>query len=208
MFELKNWSMILSGVYAKAQGHCFGNPKFPDGLFIHTSPVVETEVDLEKVHIICITRSGSHYYMDFSELGISFAEETKIAMGHLGIAADILDMCICRTKEKKQYFMEKLNKTLEKGDLFLSLAGVNAISAYFMHDSLVEMVIAYHTGMIQDSVLIRDLENYKADFRYFPYLFEIEPYHTSEEIRRIIILNSGEEILFRGSSGETLLKRG
>lgn len=208
MFELKKWNMVMSGVYVMAQGYCFGNPKFSEGFYIHTSVIMKTKVDMEKGYIICITHSGSEYYLDFAEFDIRCREETKAVMEYLDIPLDVADMCISKTIEKEQQLIKKLDKTMEKGDLFLSLIGVNACSAYFMYDSLVKMYIGYHTGMFQDSVLIRDLESYKADFRYFPYVASIAPYHTSDAVNRIIIYNDGEEIMFEGSGKEILLKKG
>lgn len=208
MFVLKNWYMITSEKYVLAYGYCFGNPKFSEGFFIHTSPVEKTEINLEKGHIICTTKSGSHYCMDFAELDMSYEKETKVAMGYLDISSETFDKCISISQEKEQQLMEKLDKTMEKGDLFLSLVGVNACCAYFKDTSLIKMNIGYHVGMFQDSVLICDLESYKADFRYFPYETAIEPYHTSEGIYRIVVLNDGGEVIFKGSSGEILLKKG
>lgn len=55
-YILKNWSIYNILFYSVAQGNVYGNPKFEDGTFIHTSNILE--IYTEKDHLEIETRNS------------------------------------------------------------------------------------------------------------------------------------------------------
>lgn len=214
MFELKRWYLSeWNETYIVAHGYVFNNPKFTQGIHIHTSPikVEDVTVDEEQEQIIVVTRSGSHYVLKFAEMKFSMKEIIEACFDKLNISRSILDKCYDSSVKQSQNTLKEVAKRLQPKELYLKMGGSSVIDGYFKREDgeLIKTDITYHPGMFHDSVLVRCFG--EVDFRYFPEdLFDavMRPYHWSDGLDRIIIHNIGEKLIFRGSNEDFICESG
>ncbi len=64
MIELKNWSFTGRGKYAMLCGNIYGSPKFTDGLWAHTAPVMKFQ---EEENGFAITAGTVLYHCAFAD---------------------------------------------------------------------------------------------------------------------------------------------
>lgn len=119
------------------------------------------------------------------------APACKICAGHWSILGE-------RTQEETSRREETLRRELAPGELLLEAVGVNTLRAWFQTgEGLVRLRPDVHVGMVQDSVLLWDRAERSVDFRYFPKVDRMEPYHLSDGLKTIQIRNLGNgEVVF------------
>lgn len=203
MYTLKNWYLKSWGEkHVVAWGSVYDNPRFCQGTFIHTSSIEKVVFEEDKEQLIIITRSQSSYVLSFSEINIDALENTRACISTLNIPKELIEKCVEYSNKRKAEEVAEVSAKLQPKELYLIMAGLGIISAYFKkaNGEVVEPHIKYHTGMFQDSVLI--VYSGEIDFRFFPkgiFDKEIEPYHWSNGLKQITIHNIGDKFVFRGS---------
>ncbi len=204
MYRMEYGYMERYGDTVVAWGEVYGNPKFEEGSFIHTSKVAKAQIENEVVHIF--TQSGSHYTMEIGEIRSNALECTRDALGTLGV---VLDTARCQQiiQAKEEEVCKTASGLLKPGELYIRLSDVNIIrNAYFMDEKgkLIPASVRCHVGTFKDSMLVSVWG--ACDFRYFPEI-DMEPYHWSDGLHAVKIHNIGEDFNFRGSSRRILCKR-
>lgn len=113
-------------------------------------------------------------------------------------------------KTAETQYKEYVEK-LKPGELYLTVSGNEAKSAYYKTSDgvVVEGCIHTHFSAFQDVVLIQITG--EVDFRYFPERVIndlIVPYYWSCEIKKIIINNVGNMVVFAGSNKSIVCESG
>ena len=87
-------------------------------------------------------------------------------------------------------------QNLKSGDFKLMISGQKVLKSFFKDEHKIYTLIPYvHLGTFQDSILLTELG--VADLRLFPKGFNsFEFYSISDNIERIIISNSGDDVEF------------
>lgn len=210
MFRLKKWGLSLEPEGFIGCGDCYGNPKFLDGEFILTSYVVRAEVSDSEKRLKLFTVSGSCYVMDYADINESCLESTRAVLSGRGIPVD-LRMCVALKEQKDRAVKERLAGVLKPKELYVVMQGGIGISeAYFKTEkgSVVPVRVKVHTGMFQDSIIVADWRTGLCDWRIFPSVFSVEPYHWSDGLEAVYMENIGEDFVFKGSKGEILCRSG
>ena len=96
MYILRNWYLTMHEDVVIGHGACFGNPKFPEGLPVHTSSILKGENDPDKNELRLSTKSGSCYHLAYAEINGSLLTDTRVAAGALGISLDVGKCAECR----------------------------------------------------------------------------------------------------------------
>lgn len=211
MYELKQWQLLKDKKgNVRAYGYVFNNPKFCAGEDITTSHIEKISVDEENGEINILTYSNSNYLLRFEEINAYAVEMIKECMTMLNISNDVVDMCVKCSEKNKEILRKRCLERLKVGEMYLIMAGARALLGYFKNkdEQVNEVEIRVHSGMYQDSVLVRCPGG--VDFRYFPKGWscdEITPYQWSQSIERIIIKNIGVRLKFinRNDSDEFLV---
>lgn len=208
MYKLKQWSLRLGDGKFIGCGNCYGNPRFFAGEYIFTSAVIRAEAGEESLKLY--TLSGSCYVLEYAEISEGGLEETKEVMEARGIGID-LKKCMRLKEEKENATRKKLAGILKAGELYVVMAGGQGVrEAYFKggDGSVVPINIKVHTGMFQDSIIVADWREGLCDWRIFPSVFSVQPYHWSDNLEAVHMENAGENFVFRGSGGDILCKSG
>ena len=199
MYRLFKWYFKnYPGVGMIVVGNVIDNPKFYSGQIIYTSKIEEISIDDNKKEFIFITHSGSCYVAKYHDIYIDAIEYIEEGFKKFNIAEENLEVFKNTYKEAKNKLKEYVSSILNPNELYIEMAGVSALRAFFMTNEkeLKEIPITIHVGMFQDSVLITDFEN-NVDFRFFFNPNEIRTYSWNEELKAIKIYNFGYNINFR-----------
>ena len=199
MYRLLNWFFIGNDRgNIIAVGNVIDNPKFYSGKTIHTSIIESVSIDDKKRQFIIKTYSGSLYIAKYKDVCIECIEDIEECLRNFKITKEKLEVFRNTYKLAKDKLMDYVSSILNPNELYIEMAGVSALRAFFMTNEreLKEIPITIHVGMFQDSVLITDFEN-NVDFRFFFNPNEIRPYSWNEELKTIKIYNFGYNINFR-----------
>lgn len=168
MYILKNWYIENNNAF----GNVIGNPKFIEGLSIHTSKIQDIKIDEEKEEAIIITRN-SEYHCPLDSCKFNWLESKHPMI-------DKIKEFESKIHEKYEFELPEENIVLIEFDnteykVHRMVARYNG-ELYFMDEPYI------HLGMVQDSVLLRLGHNkgFFVDIRFFPYSDSIEFYtwHT------------------------------
>ena len=199
MYRLLNWFFIGNDRgNIIAVGNVIDNPKFYSGKTIHTSIIESVSIDDKKRQFIIKTYSGSLYIAKYKDVCIECIEDIEECLRNFKITKENLKGFENTYKGEKDRLKDYVSSILNPNELYIEMAGVSALRAFFMTNEreLKEIPITIHVGMFQDSVLITDFEN-NVDFRFFFNPNEIRPYSWNEELKTIKIYNFGYNINFR-----------
>lgn len=199
MYRLKKWYLEQAGGGFIGYGDCYGNPRFFNGEFIHTSYVVKAEVEDEENRMKLFTFSGSCYVLDFADINEVCLESTKKVLESRGIAVG-LQKCIALKKQKEEDTKKKLAEILKPNELYVVMTGGRGVSeAYFKtkDGAVVPVPAVVHISMVQDSIIVSKAG--LCDWRIFPSDISVEPYHWSDYLDAVRIENAGDDFVFRGS---------
>ena len=199
MYRLLNWFFIGNDRgNIIAVGNVIDNPKFYSGKTIHTSIIESVSIDDKKRQFIIKTYSGSLYIAKYKDVCIECIEDIEECLRNFKITKEKLEVFRNTYKLAKDKLMDYVSSILNPNELYIEMAGVSALRAFFMTNEreLKEIPITIHVGMFQDSVLITDFEN-NVDFRFFFNPNEIRTYSWNEELKAIKIYNFGHDINFR-----------
>ena len=233
-FLLKNWCFRCFGYennnldgFWMVDGRVFNNPKFRDGMFIHTSDVMSIKVLDDRLKV---ETSNSIYTCMFKDSKEEFYDFTK-ASDLFDMSANIFDISMLKQKieEAKEIEKEKQNeyiRKLVKTDaliIFFSDQDEYYFSEFVIKDGkdIIRIDKRIHLGYSSDSILITGMHlekefqfnkhkfNYKnIDFRYYePSDNRIVFYSWKGYRRDIYIVNLGEKELYvRINLGEEIIK--
>ncbi|MCM1217832.1 MAG: hypothetical protein NC548_25350 [Lachnospiraceae bacterium] len=217
MFRLENWYLTGDSERFIGNGHCYGNPKFAEGLFINTSLVVSIEVEREEKRLKLFTFSGSCYVLDFADIDEDHWECTKEILEQADSAVD-WEECLVLKKQKEEAYQKKLADVLKPNELYVVMSGAQGIvRAYFKtnENSIIPIQADVHGGMMKDSIILAEAG--VCDWRIYASLLSARLYHWSDNIGAVHIENVGNDFWFLGfgegglccKSGEvTLIKKG
>ena len=208
MFRLKQWSLRAAGDGFIGCGDCYGNPNFFAGEYIFTSAVVRTQAGEKDLKLF--TLSGSCYVLEYADISEGGLESTREVLAGRGIGID-LEKCMGLKGEKEKAIIKKAEGFLRPGELYVVMTGGLGVSeAYFkaQDGSVAPIHIKVHTGMFQDSVIVADWMKGLCDWRIFPSVFSVQPYHWSDGLKAVHIENAGEPFVFKGSCGDIVCKSG
>ena len=199
MYRLLNWYFKnYPGIGMIAKGNVIDNPKFYNGEIIKTSKIEEIDLDDKNKEFTFITYSGSLYTAKYDDVNVEFIEYVEEGLKNFNIDKEKLEVFRNTYKSAKDKLMDYVSSILNPNELYIEMAGVSALRAFFMTNEreLKEIPITIHVGMFRDSVLITDFEN-NVDFRFFFNPNEIRTYSWNEELKAIKIYNFGYNINFR-----------
>ena len=199
MYRLLNWYFKnYPGIGMIAKGNVIDKPKFYNGEIIKTSKIEEIDLDDKNKEFTFITYSGSLYTAKYDDVNVEFIEYVEEGLKNFNIDKEKLEVFRNTYKLAKDKLMDYVSSILNPNELYIEMAGVSALRAFFMTNEreLKEIPITIHVGMFQDSVLITDFEN-NVDFRFFFNAYKIRPYSWNEELKTIKIYNFGHDINFR-----------
>lgn len=212
MFRLTNWHLDIWGDVLMGFGNCFGNPKFSQGYWIHTSRVMEISADEEGRGLHIFTQSGSCYALDFADINETCIECTDRVLQGLGILFDA-GKCLMLRQRRLTEMRERVSKILNPGQLYVQMAGGgNVCEAFFQSkEGQTERIpVVRHTSIMEngDSILVTDWHEGSCDWRIFPGEETVRPYHWSEGLTAVWIENVGADFVFAGLYGDIPCKSG
>ena len=211
MYILRNWHLTMHEDVVIGHGDCFGNPKLPEGLHVHTSSVIKCENDFDKNELRLFTKSGSCYHLPYAEINDGLSADTQAAAEALGISLDVGKCAECR-REEENGLKRQLADILNCRELFVQMTGGDAaFRAYYKTADgvIIDAPIHVHTGMFTDSVLIGGGSALcECDWRFFPRGGQIECYQWAGELEAVRLENLGTDFIYRGYSRDILCKHG
>lgn len=173
-----------------AWGNVYGNPKFSNGYYIHTSPIKLTERSEDALTII--TKSGSVYELPFSWFNTEVKRDTK-AYRAAGIDAALMKTIYACSRGEMARRQKEISGRIGSNELYLEVAGcVSVADAWFKDENgtIHRIDPSCHVGMFQDSWLMMSPD--MVDFRLFPMASYWEPYHVSDNIVRVHFYNPSD----------------
>lgn len=217
MFILKNWHLNEYSYGCNASGNTFGNYKFYEGQFIHTSKIEKIYLAEKDVYILK-THSGSLYQVRESDIDPEYFEQTRRLLEKFEVTDSQSDSDELKKAEevllnKKSIVDNAASYALEHigiNELYLVVTGMDVLKAVFKNSGgIYEIKPRLHVGMFQDSVLITDFEYGTVDFRFFPNNISMEPYHWSDNLEKIHIRNIGKrDFMFLATDKNIVCKAG
>jgi len=207
---MKNWYLDPYNDKFRCRGHCYGNPRFFSGEFVTTSYIVRIEVEDGEERLKLFTKSGSCYILYYADINESAVEQTEKALKSMGVALD-LQRCLARSKERIEATKKKVAELIKPNELYVVMTGGYGVAeAYFKDkDEVIEPIrVNTHIGTIQDSILVTDFLKGLCDWRIFPNVFCVQPYHWSDGLDAVHIDNVGENFMFKGSQKDILCESG
>lgn len=172
MVRLYNWNLSKNMLW----GVCLGHQRLEDGLFIHTSRILDIKKEDDALNVY--THSGTHYYCRWEDINLEELENTKDGMQNFEIDSVFLDNVEDLVKAKNEKYEAELIEKLEENDFFMELIGYTTRKAYFKKGGKLFFLPALcHSGMFQDSYLFREYG--VVDVRYWDYTNAIRFYHVS-----------------------------
>lgn len=213
MFALKKWKLDDYGDQVIARGKCYGNPRFPEGRYIHTSAIVKTEISKESEQLILTTYSGSSYRLDYAELDEEAYESTKESVKYLGTDLD-LERCLWLRQQEQKKTMVWLEGILDPCELYVKINQYLKVDeAYYRTEQgeIVKMEAGCHTGMFVDSVLVGDYgrwpPKYPCNWRYMIDGGRISCYLWDGPLDAVKILSEEKDFVIEDSGREVPCKR-
>lgn len=198
---LYNWYLERIQGVSTAWGVVCEHPKLLDGTFIHTSLIQEAAVEGDG--LVLITYSGNRYLLRPGEILPNPGEDTASCLAEFGIGAGFVENCLRARREADARLREEDERLTEPGELLLTVVGTGVVRNLFRdaEGAAVSIKPTLHESMFEDSILITDWNGGKVDFRYFPRLGRIEPYHISDGLRTIKVRNLGTRAMYFGKAG-------
>ena len=214
-YILKNWSLrSLSGGQKELSfmvcGRVYGRPGWGDGSKLCSTEIQEVTIENDEViittknSVYCCPMSEHHCPVEDIELQQRFFDEAS--RGKIETAS------ACRYEQNIQALATKLPAEEKEAILFV----VSSQADYCFEGLLlkngkdIRFISDYHvhTGMIQNSVLIGDMES--IDFRFFPYYGnKISFYVWRTTCRTVYVYNLGPEpVRFECLAGDYLIPPG
>lgn len=170
-----------------AQGKAFGNPRFPEGHGIHTSPILSCSFTPYAMTVS--TFSGSLYELRYAQINAEAPLDENL-LRRLGAGGKTIRALRSRVQKQKMIRRREIDGRLGRSELYLELKGCESVAAAVFKDengTLHTIEPWCHSGMFQDSWLI--CKAGVVDFRLFPHMLSWEPYHVSDNIERVHIRN-------------------
>ncbi len=187
MIELKNWSFTGRGKYAMLCGNIYGSPKFTDGLWAHTAPVMKL---VREESGFAITAGTVLYHCAFADHQTGGEDLTKwlpLIPGN-PISSDELMSVV------KQILM----------------AAEKTVAAYRenLPESTSEDIVIDVDASVPGYVCSENPEQYGVGFMTYD-AHRLEFFHFPEDNRKVWVRNVGkEEIEAAGNMGLFLVKSG
>ena len=221
MLTIKEWYLEKTrNGHIFARGNVFGHPRLEDKEFIHTSNIIHVYLQEDGTYIF-ETYSGSLYFMDKNDIRMGHEAQTLEFLNEFELerSEDVLERmekanrAIAKKKAWKQQIIDSamawMQQNAENNELYLVIENMEVQRAlYKWNGEIYEEGASVHLGMFQDSVLLRDWEHGKLDFRYFPN-WTMEPYEWSGDLEKIYIFNiEDEDFDFKGVDGDICCKAG
>lgn len=186
--------------YLSGRGIVTGHDRLADATPIHTSEVINIEIDKEAEELILHTRN-SVYYCPFIYCNFHRQEKEPQLVPEF-------------EQLKKQYQGKIIYPKIEPGKVLLVLSNFNEYyfnSLYYQPEGE-EEPLEYdgqaHIGTFQDSYLV-STDDYRIDLRYFPHYQNIQFYAEGTDGRPWYIENIGDITLYaRTSAGVLRLEPG
>ena len=218
---LYDWYLGEHRDVAAAWGIVYGHPKpkLPDGMFIHTSWILEMAA--AEGGLVLSTYSGSRYFLRPEEIdpicgedaasnpamNRDIGKETAYVLEQFGIGGSFMEDCLRARRETDARRRREEERLVEPGELLLTIMGTSVIRSLFLtaDGTPVSVKPFVHMGMFQDSVLLTDWESRTVDFRYFPKGDCMEPYHISDGLRTVKVRNLGEQAIYFGKAGREVV---
>ena len=212
MVKLENWYLEeydrKKGI---AWGIVSGHDRLFDGAYIHTSRIEKLELHREEEELLMYTKSGNAYLLKWYAMDLEKKNSTRQILRQFGISDDFFLQCPALKAQSEKELLSVADRRLQNNELLLKTAKNRAFFKDKQGD-VREIPILIHTGMFQDSVLVRDCEQGQVDFRYFPDGLlgtAITPYHWSNGLKAVLIENSSRyDISFIGTSRRILCRAG
>lgn len=180
--RLLNWTILQKIMIGMVVDH----PKL--GCQYITTSIIEDIVEQED-KLIVHTYSGSEYELDFDRIDTNNKNQSLEALKILHVSEKILQTI----REVKPY-VPLIG--LKDDSLYLETAGDVAVCAFYKKDNeIIRLNIGIHLGMIQDSVLIRDVEK-GVDFRYFPHMFSGLEIYAWDGFTNLVINNLSTQTVY------------
>lgn len=204
MYRLKNWNLEESELDYIGRGTCYENPRFFSGEFITTSRILRVEVENEENRMKIFTFSGSCYVLEYADICPFMAESTQNVLRIMNVEVD-LQRCIALREERINATKKKMSELLNPNELYVIMPGSMSIEeAYFKgkDEAITQIDIRVHIGTFVDSILVGDWITGLCDWRIFPSIGAVKPYHWSDSIEAVYIENVGETFVFMGSKRE------
>ena len=186
---LHRWYIDIYHGYVVAHGNVKGHYRLMDSTFIHTSEVQSVEANEQTGEVIIITRN-TEYHCDIQDCLSKQMDEEYFG--------NIIELAAKLQKPRK--FALPDNSILLVISNYLEYYFDTVICKY--EGNIYEGFVSPHTGMFQDSCLIRfspsDIpkELYEIDLRYFPHYQNMEAYSWYHRDMPVYIENSGDEELY------------
>lgn len=209
MYRLKEWFLEETERGFRGRGACYDNPKFFNGKFIHTSPILRIEVENEENRLKIFTRSGNCYVLEYAYIRHYTLETTQKALEEMNIVVD-LQRCIALKEERINATKKKVAKLLNPNELYVIMpSGMSIEETYFKgkDGDITKIDASVHIGTFMDSIMVADYTGL-CDWRIFPSVYRVKPYHWSDNLKAVHIENVGEDFVFVGSKREILCKSG
>ena len=204
MYRLKNWYLDAHKEGVRGHGDCYDNPRFFSGQLITTSYIKKIEVEDEESRLKLFTESGSCYVLEFADINDVAMETTQKMLESMNAVVD-LQKCIALKEERIKSTIKGVSELLKPNELYVFMTGGQGIiEAYFKSndDAVVSIPVRVHIGTIQDSIIVADWVSGLCDWRIFPSVCVVKPYHWSDNIEAVYIENVGETFVFMGSKRE------
>lgn len=213
MYALRKWQLNCRGEKVIARGRCYGNPKFHEGCFIHTSAVMKAELSEEMERIVLTTRSGSHYGLSFGEIDESEKALTGEAAEALGLSLD-MEKCLNLWQQDRERKREYLAEILNPCEMYVKLDGeLMAEEAFYqtVQGEIIEVEIGRHVGMFTDSVIVGgsgwNRREYSCEWRYMICGSRISVYFWDGRLDVVRIFHEGPDFVAGDSGREILCRR-
>ena len=201
--------MDVAGGYILGFGECYGNPRFCEGYYVHTSPVLN--IEMEGQNLKFFTRSGSCYAAALEDVAEQVLERTQKVIRMMGIQLDA-DQCRMLKQQRIEAVKRYVSEIIHSNELYVKMAGAwDVKEAFFKKEdgSVVDIAVVRHdSSFSEDSILVTDWKNGLCDWRIFPSFNSIKPYCWSEGLCSVKIENVGNDFVFRGSHGDILCEHG
>ncbi|MCI8661052.1 MAG: hypothetical protein HFG54_12560 [Lachnospiraceae bacterium] len=212
MYELKKWQLSCRGEKVVGKGRCYGNPKFCEGCFIHTSAVVEAKLSEDRDRIFLTTRSGNQYVLFLGEMDEGAKEITWEGAKVLGLSLD-RERCLSLLQQAQQERREYLEGILKPCEMYVKLNGaLMTAEAYYRTEQgeLLELEAGCHVGMFTDSVLVGGFgwnqKKCSCEWRYMICGSGISCYFWDGELDAVRIFNEGQDFIAEDSGRKILCK--
>ena len=132
MVKLYEWSIrkYCEGKWL-AWGNSLGHNRLGDGTYIHTSSIMELELDQNKEELHLFTKSASHYVCAIKDIQLDELECTKQSLLEMGMDVAFLDAAEELVEVRRKKKEDEVSVLLADDELYLEFLGVTVQYAYF-----------------------------------------------------------------------------